>query len=159
MRILIAGLLLGTVSCSMLQSADPASIAFSIPEGSTLRLERDLPIDAGNTHAYVQGGATVTENGRNRYEVNCRLDMKQFGPRTLHPETFRIRRTEDGQEWVSYPNIKLFYTEMHLDSDAGTDVIKMTCERWGGRIDSHFPVADMQQQLRGYFSFSFSTGR
>jgi len=142
-------------SCQSMHSNDPSSIAFDIPDGSTLTLNKELAIADGSTHALIQAGKVITSSEVNKYDVNCRFDLKKFGPRTIEPETFKIRRTEDGQEWVSQPSIRRFYTEVYLDSEKGTDVIKLDCQEWGDYIDNNFPVADMQKTLGDYFTFEF----
>jgi len=142
-------------SCQSVRSDDPTSIFFSIPQGSTLTLNKSLAIADGDTHALIQDGKVTTSSAVNKYDVNCRFDLKNFGPRTIEPEVFKIRRTEDGQEWVSQPAIKRFYTEVYLDSEKGTDVIKLVCQNWGNAIDKNFPVTDMQKTLGDYFTFKF----
>jgi len=147
--------LLALCSCQSMHSNDPSSIFFDIPDGSTLTLNKKLPIAEGDTHALIQAGKVIKTSEVNKYDVNCRFDLKKFGPRTIEPETFKVRRTEEGQEWVSQPSIKRFYTEVYLDSEKGTDVIKLVCQDWGDAIDKNFPVADMQKTLGDYFTFKF----
>jgi len=142
-------------SCQSLQSDDPSSIFFSIPEGSTLTLNKSLAIADGETHALIQAGKVTTTSAVNKYDVNCRFELKKFGPRTIEPQAFKIRRIEDGQEWVSQPIIRRFYTEIFLDSENGTDVIKLSCEDWGDGTDKNFSVAEMQHSLGDYFTFQF----
>jgi hypothetical protein len=148
-------IVLALCSCQSVPSDDPTSIFFSIPQGSTLTLNKDLVIADGDTHALIQYGKATTSSAVNKYDVGCRLELKNFGPRTIEPETFKIRRTEDGQEWVSQPSIKRFYTEVYLDSEKGTDVIKLVCQEWGDGIDKNFPVSDMQKALGDYFTFNY----
>jgi hypothetical protein len=154
--ILLPFIVFALSSCQSVRSDDPTSIFFSIPAGSTLTLNNDLAIADGDTHALIQHGKVTTSAAVNKYDVWCSFDLKNFGPRTIKPETFKIRRTEDGQEWVSQPAIKRFYTEVYLDSEKGTDVIKLVCQDWGDGIDKNFPVADMQKALGDYFTFTFS---
>ena len=95
-------------ACQSLSSTDPDSLAFSIPPGSILSLNRPLDISSLNTHALIQAGMAISENEKNEYDINCRLDMKKFGPRTLEPEDFTITRSEDGFEWFSHDVIMRF---------------------------------------------------
>ncbi len=96
----------GTLSaCSAMQSNDPDSMYFDIPEGSTLSLNKKLTIPANDTHAVIQQGKEIKDKDKNEYAINCRLDVKEFGVRTLEPEDFKITRTEDGTNWISYPSI------------------------------------------------------
>jgi hypothetical protein len=126
-----------------------------MPEGSTLTLNKAMEIPAGSTHALLQSGELTTESKSNQYEVSCRFDVRSFGPRNIEPEEFRIRRTEDGQRRVSDAGIWSFFSEIHLDSDKGTDVIMLRCQSWSYIMHWHFSVADMQKALGNYFTFTF----
>jgi hypothetical protein len=142
-----------------MQSNDPKSLMFDIPKGSILTLNKNLQITEGKTHAMIQGGKLVSEKARNQYDISCRLDVREFGPRTIKPEVFTVSRTEDGSEWVSYPTIKRFYTIVYLQSSQGTDVIKLDCEESGERIDRNFTVAEMQAALGDVFTFNFNVSK
>ena len=158
MRQIILSLSIITLSsCSSFQSNDPDSMYFEIPKGSTLSLNKKLTIPNNDTHAVVQQGKEIKDKEKNEYAINCRLDVKEFGVRTLEPEDFRITRTEDGQNWISYPSIMRFYTEVYLSSDKGTDIIKMVCQEYGSQTDRNFTVAEMQQALGDVLTFSFAT--
>ena len=143
-------------SCATMSSDDPGSLAFSIPEGSTLSLNKKLSISASDTHAVIQHGKETTDRDKNDYAINCRLDVKKFGPRTIEPEDFTVTRTEDGQNWISQPSIMRFYTEIYLSSDKDTDIIKMVCQEYGDQTDRNFTVAEMQTALGDYVSFTFA---
>ena len=130
-----------------MHTTDPNSLSFSIPEGSTLSLNRAITIPMTDTHGVIQSGRSIEDDNKNEYEINCRLDFKKFGPRTIKPEKFTITRTEDGTNWVSRPSILRFYTEVYLSSNKGTDVIKMVCQEYGDQIDRNFTVAEMQSAL------------
>ena len=142
-------------SCQGTQTHDPSLLSFRVPEDSTLSLNKTLEIPAGNTHALLQSGKPITTRENNLYEISCRLDMRSFGPRTIEPEVFRIRRTEDGQRRASDAGIWSFFSEIHLDSDKGTDVIMLRCQSWGFGMNWHFSVTDMQTALGDYFTFNF----
>lgn len=143
-------------SCQTTQSTDPSQLTFKIPSGSTLTLNKNLEVPAGKTHATLKFGKVTTDKERNDYKLNCRFDVKEFGPRTINPEVFKIRRTEDGQEWISQAaGILRFYSDVYLDSDKGTDVIKLTCQEQGGEIDRTFTVAEMEEALGDFFTFTF----
>ena len=142
-------------SCSMLHSDDPASLAFVIPAGSRLVVKETVPIDHDNTHATIQFGKFIRDRDRQDYEVNCRIDFRDFGPRDIEPETYRITRTEDGNHWISQPAIMRYYTEVHLESDKGTDVIEMVCQQYGSQTDKHFTVAEMQATLEDIARFAY----
>ncbi len=146
-------------ACASLHSTDPDSLGFSIPEGSTLSLNKKLTIPHNDTHAVVQYGKETTDNDRHDYDVNCRFDVREFGLRTIEPENFTVTRTEDGQNWISQPSILRFYTEIYLTSNKGTDVIKMVCQEYGDQTDYHFTVKEIQVALGDYFSFDFASDK
>lgn len=144
-------------ACSSMQSNDPGSLFFDIPGGSTISLNKKLTIPSNDTHAVIQHGKEIKDSDKNEYAINCRLDVKKFGPRTLEAEDFKIIRTEDGQNWISYPSILRFYTEVYLRSDKGTDIIKMVCQEYGDQTDRNFTVSEMQQALGDILTFKFAT--
>ena len=142
-----------------MHSSDPNSIMFSIPDGSTLSLDKKLNIPHNDTHAVIQYGKEISDKERHDYDVNCRLDVKEFGPKIIEPEKFKITRTEDGQNWISQPSILRFYTEIYLTSDKGTDIIKMVCQEYGDQTDYHFTVEDIEVALGDYVSFVFASDK
>ena len=144
-------------ACSTMHSSDPDSLYFEIPAGSTLSLNKKLTIPDNDTHAVIQQGKEIKDNDKNEYAINCRVDVKEFGVSTLEPENFTITRTEDGQNWISYPSIMRFYTEVYLSSNKGTDIIKMVCQEYGSQTDRNFTVSEMQQALGDILTFKFAT--
>lgn len=154
----LAALLLVSLSlfaCQSMQSTDPSSLSFVIPPGSTLTLNKSLEITEGNTHAQIQDGKLTTEKQRNQYALGCRINFREFGPRTVAPEVFNIRRTEHNEGWVSRPNIYSYTTEIYLDSAKGTDIIKLVCGNWATWPSTNFSIADIEKTLGDYFSFSY----
>ena len=143
-------------SCQSMHSNDPNSLFFSIPEGSTLSLNKEMTISSSNTHGTIQSGELISDDAREFYDINCRLDFKKFGPRMIEPEAFIITRTEDGQNWVSQPSILRFYTEVYLTSNKDTDIIKMVCQIYGDANDRNFTVAEMQTALGSFVTIKHS---
>jgi len=150
----VAVLVLG--SCQTTQSTDPTLLTFKIPDGSTLSLNKDLKVPEYKTHAALQAGKLKTDRDIDLYQLNCRFDVKEFGPRTIKPEVFKIRRTESGQEWIAMEGGLLrYYTDVFLNSDKGTDVIKLTCQEQGDVTDKTFTISDMETAVGDYFTFTF----
>jgi hypothetical protein len=143
-------------SCQTTPSSDPASLSFRVPPGSTLSLNKSIDIPEGETHVVIQNGKPTAQNKKNDYVLACRLDFKGFGPRTVTPEVFKILRTEDGEGWVSRPNIYYYSTEIYLSSDKDTDVIKLVCGNWAMPPSVNFSYADIEQTLGDYFTFAFN---
>jgi hypothetical protein len=143
-------------ACQTTQSTDPALLTFRIPDGSTVSLNKDIEVPEYKTHAAFQAGKITTDRKRDLYRLNCRFDVREFGPRTIKPEVFKIRRTESGQEPIAMDNSLLrYYTDIFLDSDMGTDVIKLTCQEQGDNTDRPFTISDMETALGDFFTFTF----
>ena len=142
-------------SCQSMQSSDPSSLSFKIPDGSTVSLNKDLDIADGKTHALLQAGKLTTDKDRDEYKLNCRFDVKDFGSRTIKPEVFMIQRNEDGRNMVSEGGIVRYYSDIYLKSDVGTDAIKLTCQQLGYTMDRSASVSEMQTALGDYFTFTF----
>ena len=142
-------------ACQTTPSSDPASLSFRVPPGSTLSLNKNIDIPDGKTHVVIQNGKLTAQNKKNDYVVACRLNFKDFGPRTITPEAFNILRTEDDEGWVSRPNIYYYSTEIYLGSNKGTDVIKLTCGNWAMPPSTTFSYAEIAQTLGDYLSFSY----
>ena len=146
-------------SCQAMHSTDPDSLNFKIPKGSTLSLNKTLTIPGNEAQSVIQYGKKIAERDIKHHVINCRLDVKKFGPRTIEPESFIITRTEDGhgQNWISQGSaIVRYYTDIFLTSDKGTDIIKMECQIYGDQMDYHFTVKDIETALGDYFSFTFA---
>lgn len=147
-------------SCQTTQSTDPSLLSFKIPTGSTLTLNKSLDIPDNRTHAVMQYGKITTDRKKDDYKLNCRFDVKEFGPRTIKPEVFRIRRSESGQEWISQAaGLVRDYTDVFLDSSKGTDVIKLTCQEQGYGMDGTFTISEMETTLGEYFTFTFPVNK
>ncbi len=142
-----------------MHSTDPDSMFFNIPKGSTLSLNKALSISKADTHGVIQNGVQVNDDNKKDYDINCRLDFKKFGPRTIEPEKFTVTRTEDGSNWVSRPSILRFYTEVHLSSSKGTDIIEMVCQVYADQIDRNFTVAEMQTALGDFITFTYLSNK
>lgn len=142
-------------ACETTPPDDPSSLAFRMPEGSRLTLNRELEIPAGATHALLQYGKVTTVGKRNLYATSCRFDTRSFGPATIQPKEFIIRGSEDGDRQVSDGGIWSYYSEIYLDADKGAGVTTLRCERWGYNTERHSTVAEMQTALGDYFTFDF----
>ena len=144
------------VSCQLMKSDDPSSVSFSIPKGSTLSLNKNIEIPEGKTLAVFQSGDLTTARKKDIYELNCNFELIKPGPRTIKPEVFTVRRTEDWRERISRVTV-YYYTEVYLDSAKGTDVTMLLCQKFSDWSDYHFTVSEMEKTLGDYFSFNFTT--
>ena len=122
--LLLAGELLA--GCHMTRSTNPDSIWYELPTDSRLVLNQDLQIPAGQAHTIVQ----EAKAGTSAYKlgVMCRFEVKQLGPRTIHPDTFLITEVSQGRRWVNQPSTMLFFKVFNLQSEQQQkDILPMRC--------------------------------
>jgi hypothetical protein len=141
--------------CQTMASNDPARISFRIPPGSKLTLNRELTIPAGVAHVILQHGEAGS--AANEFEVNCRFEVRDLGPRVIQPDTFLITRWGSQRDWVNEPNTLRFYKFFHLESERQTDILPMTCQVWNyPLIGRPVTIREVQEALGGYFTFEFA---
>lgn len=142
--------------CHSAASNDANSPFFRIPAGSSLTLNKELAVPAGQRHVKLQHGKPVA--GVDGYKVNCQMRVFDLGVDAIHPEQFRIARTGEGREWESRPYVLRFFRVLHLESETQPWVIKLICQRlahphWGRNVS----VPEMREALGDYVSFDFPT--
>jgi hypothetical protein len=151
-RVACLGLLAG---CQTLQSTDPGKINFRIPPGSKLVLNREISIPAGVAHVILQHGAVGT--AANEFEVNCRFEARNLGPRVIQPDTFLITSSGSQRDWVNQPNIMRFYKVFYLKSERQPDIMPMYCQYWSyPLIGRPLTVRQVQEALGDHFTFEFA---
>ena len=141
--------------CQTAGSTDPASIAFRIPTGSKLVLHKELTIPEGRSHIMLQHGQVA--NAANEWDVNCRFEVRDLGPRAIHPDSFLITRYSSQRAWVNQPTLMRFYKEFHLQSETQPDIMPMVCQDWADPMMGRpVTVQEVEEALGGYFSFEFA---
>ena len=143
------------VGCQTVATNDPAKINFRIPPGSKLVLNRELTIPAGVAHIILQHGEVGP--AANEFEVNCRFEVRDLGPRVIHPDSFLITSWSSQREWVNEPNTLKFYKVFHLKSEHQADIMPMTCQYWYYPLFGRpVTIRQVQEALGGYFTFEFA---
>lgn len=141
--------------CQTVATNDPAKINFRIPPGSKLVLNRELTIPAGVAHVMLQHGEVGL--AANEFDVNCRFEVRDLGPRVIQPDSFLITRSGSQREWIDQPTIMRFYKVFHLKSERQADIMPMTCQYWNYPfIGRPVTIREVQEALGGYFSFEFA---
>lgn len=141
--------------CQTMQSTDPAKLNFRIPAGSKLVLNRELTIPAGSAHVILQHGAPGP--AANEFEVNCRFEVRNLGPRVIQPDAFLITSSGSQREWVNQPSIIRFYKVFYLKSERQPDIMPMTCQYWSyPLIGRPLTIRQVQEALGDYFTFEFA---
>lgn len=141
--------------CQMTQSRDPGKINFRIPDGSKLVLNRELRIPAGLAHVILQHGTPAS--AANEWDVNCRFEVRDLGPRVIQPDTFLITSSSSQRDWVNQPSTLRFFKVLHLQSERQTGILPMYCQYWSDPLVGRpFTIRQVQEALGDYFTFQFA---
>jgi len=104
---------------------DPDSYLYSVPVGSSLRLNKDITIPANLARRYFQYGQAVKEKAIDIYYPHCTIVMNTLVDyeRTITPTIFEIYRVvDDEQEVRRY----VYYASNYLTSDDGPVIVGFT---------------------------------
>jgi hypothetical protein len=141
--------------CQALQSTDPGKINFRIPAGSKLVLNRQLTIPAGVAHVILQHGEPGS--AANEWDVNCRFEVRNLGPRVIQPDTFLITRSGAQRDWVNQPSTMRYFKVFNLRSERQPDIMPMVCQYWSEPlIGRPLTIRQVQEALGDYFTFEFA---
>lgn len=147
------GLLLG--ACQSVATNDRGSIWFRMPPGSELVLNRPLSIPAQRAHVMLQHGTAA--GAASEFEVACRFEVRDLGPRVIQPDSFLITGYGSQQEWENYPHTRRFYKTFRLKSRHQSGIMPMVCEYFDWPLFGR-PItqAQIEEALGDYFSFRYS---
>jgi len=149
---LLAVLLAG---CHTAASYDIGSSSFEIPKGSSLILNKELPIPAGQRHVKLQHGKPVA--GVDDFKINCEMRVYDLGVESIQPDKFRITRSGTGREWELMPTVLRFYRVLELRSEAQPEVLKLICQKSDDPLAGRNPsLPQMQEALGDYVTFEFA---
>jgi len=141
--------------CQTSGSADPDSIWFKVPPDSRLVLNQPLEIPTERAHLMLQHGTAAT--AASDFDVGCRFEVKNLGPRTIQPDAFVIRSMASGRQWINQPHTMEFYKIIHLQSATQADIQTMKCSYEDDpRIGRPVTVTQIQEALGNIFTFEFS---
>jgi hypothetical protein len=143
---------LALAGCQSMATDDRNSIWFKMPAGSTLVLNRELTIPAQRAHIMLQHGQVVS--AASEFEVACRFEVRDLGPRVIQPETFQITGYSSQQEWINYPHTKRFYKTIRLQSEHQPGIRPMVCEYFDWPLTGRpVTLVQIEEALGEYFSF------
>lgn len=142
------------VGCQSMTTDDPASIWFRMPSGTELVLNRTLTIPAQRAHIMLQHG--TVSNAASEFDVACRFEVKDLGPRIIQPDTFIITGYSGQEEWENYPHTKRYYKIIRLQSNHQRGIMPMICEYYDYPIRGRpVTLSQIQEALGDNFSFNF----
>ena len=148
----VAGLVLA--GCQSMSSNDPGSVWFRMPPGTELVLNRELTIPAHRAHIMLQHGKVAT--AASEFDVACRFEVKDLGPRVIQPDRFLITGYSGQEEWENYPHTKRYYKTVRLQSTHQTGIMPLVCEYYDYPIRGRpVTLSQIQEALGDYFSFKF----
>ena len=140
--------------CQSMASDDPRSFWFRMPPGTELVLNRAITLPAQRAHVMLQHG--VVSQAASEFEVACRFEVRDLGPRTIHPDTFLITGYSGQEEWENYPHTKRYYKTIRLESRQQSGIMPMICEYYDYPIRGRpVTLSQIQEALGDYFSFRF----
>ena len=149
--ILIALTLAG---CQSMTTDDRNSVWFRMPPGAVLVLNRELTIPAQRAHIMLQHGRAHLV--ASSFEVACRFEVRDLGPRMIQPDTFLITSYSGQQEWENYPHTRRYYKTIRLQSEHQADILPMVCEYFTEPLLGRaITQAEIEEALGDYFSFRF----
>lgn len=156
MKIVFTTLLAAALTgCQTSAMHDVNSPAYRIPPGSSLVLNRELSIPAGQRHVKLQHGQPV--GGVDDFKVNCQIRVYDLGLEAVRPDTFRITRVDEGREWESLPYRLRFFRVLNIRSEAQPYVLKIICQKIDDRFAGrNISVPQMQEALGDYVTFRFA---
>jgi hypothetical protein len=152
LHIIATGIILA--GCQSLASDDPGSLWFRMPSGTELVLNRALTIPAQRAHIMLQHGKP--SQAASQFDVACRFEVKELGPRTIQPDTFLVTGYSTQERWENYPNTKRYYKVIRLESKQQPGIMTMVCEYYDYPIRGRpVTLVQIQEALGDYFSFRF----
>lgn len=150
--VIITGLALN--GCQSMATDDRSSPWFRMPHGSELVLNRALTIPAQRAHIMLQHGEPHRTSSS--FEVACRFEIRDLGPRVVQPDSFLITGYSNQEEWEDHPHTRRYYKTIRLKSERQPGILPMVCEYFDWPLRGR-PVTQTQieEALGDYFSFRF----
>jgi len=156
-------------ACSAPVVKDQNSYLYSVPVGSTLRLNKAITIPANLARRYFQAGKAVLEKDINIYYPHCSLLMNTLvsSERTLQPTSFEIIKVLDDEElaqrYIQYaanfisqsdgPTIVGYASYYYLRSADAGDVRSLECIQWSDPVSvEYLSINEVRRSLGDYFT-------
>ena len=135
-----------TAACESQNVRDEDSQFLSVPQGSTLTMNREITIQPDQASVYLQNGKLGAARDVDFYKPHCKFELFTIstGARVVKPDTFVVIRIVDQSEdvsvaWPIYagrgmagdgPTHLTFSTTMYLESKIQPDVLSLDCKSW-----------------------------
>jgi len=175
MKVLVAGLVLLTSSCTSLESPDPASPYYAYTTGWIARLNQPLIIPRDAATVRLQYGEIVPRNSVQEYDPYCVVELNTVSaePQVLKPgrfEVWKVSRSVETIAALSSPFIKvgqgggdggpsfLYYkTTFQLRDPQQPDLRSMTCAwdqmtPFNRPMMRHLTLDEMRRALGAWFT-------
>ena len=141
--------------CHTAASYDIHSSGYRIPPGSSLTVNKELPIQSGQRHVKLQHGQPVA--GVDEFKINCEIRVYDLGVESIRPGSFRITSAGEGREWELRPTVLRFFRVLNIKSEAQPEVLKLICQKSDDPLAGRNPtVPQMQEALGEYITFEFA---
>jgi len=162
-------------ACSNTQVvANEDSPFFSVPLGSTFKLNHEITIKPDQTSVYLQNGRIEPVGNIDIFRAHCKFELFTISDqaRVVNPDTFVVRKIVDRREDVSrplplYAGLSLavdggpmhetYSTVMFLESKVQPDVFRMDCRQWDWVNTGVFvSISQMREALGDHFTLTLA---
>lgn len=158
-------------SCTRPPVKDQNSYLYSVPEGSTLTLNKEITIPANLARRFFQNGNPVLKKNINIYYPHCSLLMNTLVDydRIIQPTSFEIYRVMDdhelAQRYIYYasnvmmdmdgPSIVGYASYYYLRSASVPDVRSLECVQWNDPANvEYLSINEVKKSLGEYFTLT-----
>jgi hypothetical protein len=89
-------------ACQQMPVKDEESPYSRIPTGSSITLERKLPVPAGHSRVFLQYGEVVAKVKLEKYQPHCNFEVRQVstGESVIEPDSFSVTALIEDEEEV-----------------------------------------------------------
>lgn len=145
---------------------------YKIPVGSSLTLNQDIIIPAGQARTLIQYGKMVAKRNQiDQYYPWCEFEVRTLNEedQVIQPDQFRISRLSKEFRYSSrsimyasladndYSRLIGYATVMYLQSDKQPDVYRMTCLYWtDDNLDDHLSKNQISDTMGQVFSLEIA---
>lgn len=153
-------------ACAHYDEHDETSYFYTVPEGSSLTLNRSVIILPEQVSVYMQDGRLIELALIDRYQPYCKFEVYRIAEtsRDVKPDRFTITRVVEDTEMTSafpmppvasfgfasgIPAVYTYSTYFSLHSDKQPDVFRMTCMHWESIIDDHYLTVPQMREAMG----------
>jgi hypothetical protein len=155
--------------CTMSSAFPPP---YSVPAGSTITINKELPVKPNSLRVTMQYGKIIDRSDVESYYPNCHFELYTLSdePRTIEPDEVTITRFVNQTHLVSSgmlmyaglaisggfggndggpPMAEVYVTDIYLHSEKQPDLYTLTCQHWEDPYDGDYLTMSQIQEALG----------